>query len=397
MPEIRHAPFSGPANHVREICFELMKLGHQVTVLANYHGDFWLSDDLVDFEQVASLDDKTFSENLISQLRRVQYKMKLPISHRLERQRFVLAIKKYLADCDVFYERAGWTGFGGGHAAQMLDIPLVLEVNGDHLSELEMLGMLPDERQLAVTKRLTQTAIGQATHIVSAGKGWKSKLLERWDYPETNITIVENGSQLVQILEQDELQAFTDQPHAHLNVVYIGAFHAWHGIDVGIKAFAQAVQDRPDMRLYLIGSGPMEPELRKLVDELAIEDKVDFLGHMKPEDMASVLNQCHVGLSPYCGRDEFSGLKLLDYKAAGLATIASGRDGNPEVIQNGETGCIVTPCDEDDLAHALVYLADKRDVCQKMGQKARQEAEDLHSWGYAAKQIDKILKMTVAL
>ena len=56
-----------------------------------------------------------------------------------------------------------------------------------------------------------------------------------------------------------------------------------------------------------------------LVHELGIEEWVVFTGHLSAHQFASHLAGADIGVSPYCGRVEYSGLKLLDYKSAGLA------------------------------------------------------------------------------
>lgn len=391
VPEIRTPPFDGPANHVREICYEWMKSGHTVKILAKIDRDIWYSEDLENFKKVQSYEDRSQLIKALYFLRRIQYKLKLPIAHLPERIQFVAAVKKHLADCDLFYERAGWTGYGGGAAAKTLNTPLILEINGDHISELDMLGMKPEGIQLELAKYLTQQAINHSSHAISTGQGWTNRFLERWNYPASHITVVENGTQFVKILDREQLQPFVPQPEHLLNVVYIGAFNSWHGIDVGIKGFAKAAVKNPDMRLFLIGSGPQADDLTLLVEKLKIKDKVEFLGHLSPNEMAETLYKCHVGLSPYCGRAEFSGLKLLDYKAAALAVVASGKDGQPAVIQDGVNGCIVPPCDEDAIADALLVLSNDRQLCQQMGRINRIEAEEQHSWGHAAAQIEKIM------
>jgi glycosyltransferase involved in cell wall biosynthesis len=83
-------------------------------------------------------------------------------------------------------------------------------------------------------------------------------------------------------------------------------------------------------------------------------------------------------------------LKLLDYKAAGLATIASGRDGQPDILVHGHTGWIVPPCDETAFCEAILTLSRNPELLKQMGQKARQEAERLHSWTNTAALFEQL-------
>jgi glycosyltransferase involved in cell wall biosynthesis len=98
--------------------------------------------------------------------------------------------------------------------------------------------------------------------------------------------------------------------------------------------------------------------------------------------VADYLAQADIGVAPYCGWMEYSGLKLFDYKAAGLAIIASGQNGQPATIKHGTTGLIVPPCDEGSLCEAICQLAEDEELRLKMGKAARVEAEQIHGWDH---------------
>ena len=108
-------------------------------------------------------------------------------------------------------------------------------------------------------------------------------------------------------------------------------------------------------------------------------------------DLARELSLADVGVALYRVREEFSGLKILDYKAAGLPTIASGRDGLPREIVDGETGVIVAPEDVGGVASAVAAMAKDPEGTRRMGRAARAEAEDKHSWRATAQGIEQVL------
>ena len=88
-------------------------------------------------------------------------------------------------------------------------------------------------------------------------------------------------------------------------------------------------------------------------------------------------------------------MKLLDYKAAGLATIASGEGGEPAVLRHGETGWIVPPCDVEQLAEAILTLCADAPLRRQIGQAARIEAEAEHTWRHTAVQLQAIFVKVV--
>ena len=379
VPDVRKHPLSGPANHVRQVFKELEYLGHQVRLLAMLDGQIWKSDNLEDYEPVSVrwLDKGPFKlfEKVV---RSVQYKFQLPYASFFESMRFALACRQVLAGYDLLYERMGWVGYGGSLAARWLSVPLVIEVNGDHLDELESLGIAPKgmQRRLSVSL-MNKVAVNWSSHVVTTGDGWRDRFIKRWGVDDSKVETVENGSELVKLLNREQLRAFQVDEEANgvTTVAYIGGFHPWQGVTVLIRAFAQALGRGAQARLLLIGSGPTLSELEQLIHELNIGEHVTFTGRLAIHELPSYLTKTDIGVSPYCGRVEFSGLKLLDYKAAGLTTIASGQNGQPAILEHGKTGWIVPPCDEHALCEAIVRLSTDVQLRKQIGQAARIEAE----------------------
>jgi glycosyltransferase involved in cell wall biosynthesis len=115
-------------------------------------------------------------------------------------------------------------------------------------------------------------------------------------------------------------------------------------------------------------------------------------GHLGLPQYAPLLAGADIGVSPYCGWPEFSGLKVLDYKAAGLPTIASGINGHPPTLKTGETGLIVPPCSVEALCDAIVRLCADSPQRRRMGQAARLEAEAMHGWDQTADRLVRIFR-----
>ncbi len=385
-------PFNGPANHVRHVFLELQKLGYQMCLLNWLDGQIWQSDDLETYTAV-SMPPRTLYERAT---RCVQAALRLPYANLFDSLYFARAAQHALAGFDLLYERKSWTGYGGGFAAQRMGIPLVLEENGDHLADLEAKGMAPTGLQRRLSLWLMRRAMHRASHVIASGEGWRRNFIARWDYDPVRVTTVENGTELVGMLARTQLRHFQEDapPRDEVTLVYVGGFYAWHGLPVLLPALARALAGGLPARLLLIGAGDGLAGAQERVQALGLATAVTFLGHMTPDVYAPILAQADVGVSPYCGWPEFSGLKILDYKAAGLPTLASGQDGMPPTLGHEQTGLIVPPCDEDALYHALLRLGSDAGLRRRMGQQARREAETMHGWEHTAQRIAEILEKT---
>jgi glycosyltransferase involved in cell wall biosynthesis len=394
VPDIRRSPPSGPANHVKQVYKELVALGHQVRILAFMDSQIWKSDDLEHFEAVrVRWFDDTLPHLFERIIRRIQFELKLPYAALFESFRFSQACVQELDQYDILYERMGWVGYGGVIASRRMKIPLVLEVNGDHLSEFEFLGIDLRGIQRWLSIRLMKTAIHLATRIVATGEGWKQRFIDRWGVKPDQVIVVENGSEIVNLLSRNQLRCFQPQTNVdkQITLIFIGAFESWQGLQILIRSVAELIDRGLPLHLILIGTGTISSELEQLVHELAIDPHITFTGHLTIQQISTILASADIGVSPYCGRVEFSGLKLFDYKAAGLAVIASGENGQPAVLEHGRTGWIVPPCDKTALCQAISELVVNHERRMLLGQNARQEAERFHSWKNTATEIESLL------
>jgi glycosyltransferase involved in cell wall biosynthesis len=392
--DVRQPPFDGPATHVREVVRELQRRGHTVRLLARLEGQLWCSDDLVTFTPVTvPVLDRGPLRLLESAVRRVQYELQLPYAAFFESQRFARACQQALASFDVLYERMSWFDYGGAIAARRLGLPLVLECNGDPLADLEAKGIAPRGWQRRISVTLMNRVVRQAAHIVVSGDGWRDAFLRRWAVDGASITTVENGTELLRLLVREQLRTFQDEApdEQPVTIAYLGGFQPWQGVPILLRALARLGDEASQLRLVLVGSGQGEAQAQQLSRELGLSDVVTFTGRLAQEGYAPVLAQSDIGVAPYCDWPEYSGLKLFDYKAAGLAVIGSGENGYPRTLQHGRTGWIVPPCDEEALAAALRQLAQDGGLRRKLGRAARLEAESTHGWEHTTQRLEQIM------
>lgn len=390
-------PLSGPSQHVYQVCHELNALGHEVQILMDWQGQLWRSTDLQHYTPLGRVRLEQGGGRLAQRLiGRLQATLHLPYAAFFEAARFAQACRQWLGECELFYERMGWMGYGGALAARSMGIPLVLEVNGDHWTELQYLGAAPHGLQKWLALRLMRWMTQQAAHVVTTGDGWRTRFLERWPVAPAKVSSVENGSALVNLLQRAQLRAFAEpKKTAVVQLVYAGGFEPWHGLTVLLRAVAQARQQGAPVALTLLGAGPEQAALERQIAELHLQQVVTLAGFVDIHTLGTHLANADIGLCPYCGRVEYAGLKLLDYKAAGLAIIASGAHGQPAVLRHGITGLIVPPCQEAQLTEAILSLSFNHEERRAMGRQARQEAEADHHWRHTAQRLDTIFQQVI--
>ncbi|MGI6656362.1 MAG: TIGR04063 family PEP-CTERM/XrtA system glycosyltransferase [Desulfobulbus sp.] len=122
---------------------------------------------------------------------------------------------------------------------------------------------------------------------------------------------------------------------------FIGSFYHYEGLDVLLRAVAQLQTDLPQIKLLLVGGGPMEQELRALVEHLRIADRVVFTGRLPHEQMPAMYALLDVLVLPRKSMrltELVTPLKPLEAMAMRKAVLASDVGGHRELIRDGETG-----------------------------------------------------------
>ncbi len=120
-----------------------------------------------------------------------------------------------------------------------------------------------------------------------------------------------------------------------------------------VRAFAEALQEAPRLRLFIAGDGEDEEMLKKLCAQLGVAARVTFCGWVSPVEPFFRAMDINL-LSSVSETFPYS---ILEGICAGCATICSDVGGMPELIDTGENGYIFPVGDHKQLARYMVRLA----------------------------------------
>lgn len=148
-----------------------------------------------------------------------------------------------------------------------------------------------------------------------------------------------------------------------------------------LQAFAKLHKSFQNVRLMLVGSSfagspdNTEGELRQLVKENCLADKVLFLGFRS--DIAQLLSLMDV----FCLTSLKEGLplSLIEAMAASLPVIGTNVEGIRDVIVPNQNGLLVELGDVDALTNALFNLLEQPEKRERLGQAARLTVEEKYS------------------
>ncbi|MGV9626023.1 glycosyltransferase family 4 protein [Streptomyces sp. NPDC003487] len=165
-------------------------------------------------------------------------------------------------------------------------------------------------------------------------------------------------------------------------VVYVGRMDrssSWKGVHVLIEAMRE-LTDVPGARLRLIGGGDAVPDHRELAERLGVSDRVEFVGELKGQALASAVAEARALVLPSLSEAESFGMTLAEGMACATPVIGSRVGGIPFVLEEGANGIMVEPGDAGALARACRAVLTDDDLADRMGARGAAVARERFAW-----------------
>lgn len=155
------------------------------------------------------------------------------------------------------------------------------------------------------------------------------------------------------------------QENSFLTFGIVGLLHPEKGQAEAIRAFSLINKDFPNTKLIIVGLGD-QTNLKKLVAELSLDNKIEFWGHIE-DPFEAFLN---MDIYLMCSRMEGLGRVTIEAMASGLPVIGYKEGGTIDIIIESETGLFYENGFKD-LAKQMRKLINNRELRIRMGQNAR--------------------------
>lgn len=192
-----------------------------------------------------------------------------------------------------------------------------------------------------------------SVRVIALSEGVKTNLVNKYNLSKNKIDVIYNPIDIKQIREM-MLDKLPDDHNMLVETEEFKFISAGRLVDdkdhkTLLRAFAK-VSGKANVRLLLLGEGPLENDLKILTQHLNIEEKVNFLGFQKNPYPFFRVSDVFVLSSE---REGF-GHVLAEALTAGLPIVSTNAEpGVSEVLDNGNYGILVNVGDENDLADGM--------------------------------------------
>jgi colanic acid/amylovoran biosynthesis glycosyltransferase len=237
---------------------------------------------------------------------------------------------------------------------------------------------LPNQRPeyLQYYKAMFEHADG----FICEGKHGKKILTDVYGVKESKIEVVHLG------VETDAISFIQREKKAgSLKLIQIASFVEKKGHKYTIIAFEQALKTCPDLKITLVGRGPLKNELLDLVAKLKLSESVTFLDFIDYNMLHEFLGDFDTFIHASCytaNRDCEGGapVVLLDAQCTGMPVIATTHCDIPSEVLHGVTGLLSEEKNVDDIAENIVRMCEMgNDEYQRFSANARSHVLDNYS------------------
>ncbi|WP_411964471.1 glycosyltransferase family 4 protein [Haloferax sp. YSMS24] len=156
----------------------------------------------------------------------------------------------------------------------------------------------------------------------------------------------------------------TDRPL----ILYLGALLQKKGPQVLINSFKMIKQELPDSHLVIAGSGPLDDELKELVNQMGLNGSVNFTGYVDESEKPLYFASADVFVLPSIRNHESFGIVNLEAMASQTPVVASRIGGVPDIVKDKQTGLLFEPGDPRSLAKSVVTIITDEELRSRLVQ-----------------------------
>jgi PEP-CTERM/exosortase A-associated glycosyltransferase len=236
-----------------------------------------------------------------------------------------------------------------------------------------------------LSRRMETWAFRHADSVTCICEGLRTDIVAR-GIPESKVTVIPNGVDVERFeygLPRDETLAAELGLSGATVLGFLGSFYAYEGLTLAVRALPRIRERSPGAHLLLVGGGPQEAQLRRLIAGLGLSAHVTLTGRVPHDQVHRYYSLVDVLLYPRLPMrltELVTPLKPLEAMAQGKLVLASDVGGHRELIRNGETGRLFTAGSAEALAAAASDFLTARDGWEGQRLAGRDFVERERNW-----------------
>lgn len=290
---------------------------------------------------------------------------------------------------DVLYERYNLFLMAGRTLKKKFGVPFLLEINAPLVQERRMHGGL----RFKALANWCERAVWRAADVALPVSAPLARIVEEAGVARERIRIIPNGVNLQRFSTSQNADATRAELgfEGALILGFTGFMRPWHGLDRVISLIDERWRGL-NVRLLIVGDGPIRANLEAQAKGLGIEDCVKITGVVPRDQVERYISTFDVALQP-SAVSYASPLKLFEYMSLGRAIIAPDQENIRNIVSHDASAYLFDPDDREAFSTALDILCHDEELRIRLGRGARAQIEARgFTWDENARKIEYLVQ-----
>jgi len=223
-----------------------------------------------------------------------------------------------------------------------------------------------------------------SNNLIAVSEFTKSLLIRNLKLNPKKIIVIPNGIDL-NLIKSIETKKDPNK------IIYVGRLNPEKKVDLLIRAFKYALQEYPQIKLFILGEGPELINLKNLVKRLKLNSHVEFLNFLESyEDVLKFIKTCKIIINP--SKREGQSIVCLESMALKTPVISVNYSNNAlsYIIENNINGILCSPTPKC-LGDGIIQLLSNYSLYSSI-QKVAYQYSKKYDWNLISKRIEKYYK-----
>ena len=284
---------------------------------------------------------------------------------------------------DAVFAEYGMVGASVTEACRLANLPLIIHFHGADVYHRETVADYRD---------LYQEAFNYASAFIAVSADMANDL-KKMGAPADKVYTASCG------IDTNEFPLL-DISHSEKDFLFVGRFVEKKSPLSLVKAFKIVIEKYPDARLWMVGTGPLFEDTKKLIAQLSLNDNIILTGVLKSSQIRELMKRMRAfvqhSVTAANGDKEGTPVTVLEASSSGLPVVSTRHSGIKEAVIDGETGFLTDEYDIEGTARNMIDLAASPELAFKLGRAARAHMIRNYDINLRIALLDKVIQNSIS-
>lgn len=245
----------------------------------------------------------------------------------------------------------------------------------------------------AIMDRYACLFLPKVEEIISTSESYASTSPVMKNMPRNIIPIGVYHDKLDESIKKQGIDPLRDKKK---QILFLGRLAANKGVKYLVAAMPKILAAHPDAKLVICGEGEEKPSIVNQIKSLGLENAVTFYGTVNLDTLSSLYATSSVFVLPSINRLEAFGIVQLEAMACYTPVVAADIPGVNSVMDIGKSGLLVPKQNPGAISDAVIKILSNPELIKSMGARGRQLVETRYDWPIISKEIEAVYKKAIA-